>query len=230
MIYVTDLIFSGPMIEANWRKWKNQTRRLALTKKGKPSKWAKLLEKWEAREEDDRFFLWVKENFARTPVWPLAETIDNPMLVFPMADNFSDYGGPWKPSIHMRRADSRLTLEITHMKAEPVTAISKEGVLAEGIRGEPIFPIAANWQGSAEALEQLKRGAAENDGLVYPHPNPDGDEFRPVTADPREAFKWLWESLHGEGTWELSPTVVGVHYKPVFLNIDEHLTREGLTS
>jgi hypothetical protein len=59
--------------------------------------------------------LWVKETWARVNV---AQFTGEPQFVYPVCDTLTDYGGPWKPSIHMPRAASRITLEITGVRVE----------------------------------------------------------------------------------------------------------------
>jgi hypothetical protein len=72
--------------------------------------------------------LWVREAWARTTVFPGAE-----MVVYREGDNRTDYGGPWKPGIHMFRRDSRITLEITGVRVERLQAISHNDAMAEGL-------------------------------------------------------------------------------------------------
>jgi hypothetical protein len=88
--------------------------------------------------------LWVRESWAKTAVAPIVATIDNPMVVYREADSRTDYGGPWKPSIHMPRWASRITLEVTAVKIERLQDISEEDAEAEGCSGvlgpNPDFP------------------------------------------------------------------------------------------
>ena len=71
--------------------------------------------------------LWVREAWARTTVFPGSE-----IIVYREGDNRTDYGGPWKPSIHMPRAASRITLEITGVRVERLQGISRGDAMAEG--------------------------------------------------------------------------------------------------
>jgi hypothetical protein len=45
----------------------------------------------------------------------------------------AEVGSPWRPSIHMPRWASRLTLDVLAVRLEPVQAITPEGCMAEGL-------------------------------------------------------------------------------------------------
>lgn len=75
--------------------------------------------------------LWVRETFglnddreiiyrATDPTWDENSTPDCPTML-------------WKPSIFMRRIDSRIKLEITDIRVQRVTEINAEDALAEGV-------------------------------------------------------------------------------------------------
>ena len=81
--------------------------------------------------------LWVRETWARVPLAGAPETIDNPIWL-PREGCPLDYGGPWKPAIHMSRRDSRLTLIVTDVRIERLQQISEADARAEGVT-----PIAA---------------------------------------------------------------------------------------
>jgi hypothetical protein len=70
--------------------------------------------------------LWVRETF-RPSEDPLSNSI------FYRADEEYHKGAGWKPSIHMPRWASRLTLEIIDIRVERVQDISHRDALAEGV-------------------------------------------------------------------------------------------------
>lgn len=72
--------------------------------------------------------LWVRETFA-------LHDDREPPIVYYRADDPQKYesDGAWKPSIHMPRWASRITLEITKVRVERLNSISKADAIAEGI-------------------------------------------------------------------------------------------------
>jgi len=74
--------------------------------------------------------LWVREAWAQINV---AQAPGESWVVYREGDNRTDYGGPWKPSIHMRRRDSRILLEVTDVRVELLQDISEEQAEAEGV-------------------------------------------------------------------------------------------------
>jgi hypothetical protein len=74
--------------------------------------------------------LWVREAWAQINV---AQAPGESWVVYRECDNRTDYGGPWKPSIHMRRRDSRILLEVTDVRVELLQDISEEQAEAEGV-------------------------------------------------------------------------------------------------
>lgn len=81
--------------------------------------------------------LWVREAWARIRV---AQAPDQEWVVYRECDNRTDFGGPWKPSIHMRRRDSRILLEITAVRVERLHDITEDQALAEGVALPPAKP------------------------------------------------------------------------------------------
>jgi len=51
-------------------------------------------------------------------------------------------GRVWRPSTHMKRAQSRLTLEVTSVRVERVQSISEEDARAEGVSAGPSAALA----------------------------------------------------------------------------------------
>ena len=98
-----------------------------------------------------------------------------------------DRGGLlWRPSIHMPRWASRITLEITGLRIERLQDISESDALAEGIE-------------YSERFNGYCIGMAE-------HFN---------SHDPRQSYFSLWEAINGPGSVEANPWVWVVEFKRV---------------
>lgn len=127
--------------------------------------------------------LWVREAWARVGI---AQAPDQQWVVYRESDNRTDYGGPWKPSIHMPRWASRILLEITAVRVERLQDISEAQALAEGIYSDP----AVNGMYTA-----------------------DGDNYTSKQDGPGRAFADLWKSTGGD--WVANPWVWVVEFKRV---------------
>jgi hypothetical protein len=82
--------------------------------------------------------LWVREAFRLTdeqPPWVIYAA-DSTMRAPDGSCRGHVYQGPWRPSIHMPRWASRLTLEITDVRVQRVREISEEDAIAEGCEAE----------------------------------------------------------------------------------------------
>lgn len=93
----------------------------------------------------------------------------------------------WTPGIHMPRAASRITLEVTGVRVEPLQAISIEDAKAEG--AWPDVSIVSE----CEAYFRVET----------------------LAVNPRLAFRMLWERINGPQSWEANPWVWVVEFKRV---------------
>jgi hypothetical protein len=141
------ILFSAPMVRALLAGTKTQTRRVV-----KPNAWVdegdcdytgqcvKVGESIDLRrcpygQPGDR--LWVRETWAvRGLAWGMkpsqAAKIASPAAWRYAADDATGWQHGWKPSIHMPRAASRITLEITGVRVERLQEISEADAQAEG--------------------------------------------------------------------------------------------------
>lgn len=153
--------------------------------------------------------LWVREAWAQINV---AQAPGESWVVYRECDNRTDYGGPWKPSIHMRRRDSRILLQVTDVRVERLQDISDDQAKAEGM----VY---------TDFGMQERPGKASIDGSKNFHPlKPQqapgwhaGDATHPDQCLDRArwAFANLWEKINGENSWDANPWVWVVEFKRV---------------
>jgi hypothetical protein len=208
------ILFSGPMVRAILEGRKTQTRRvMKLTDSGRVKEpgsarnWH--LEDLNATQAcpygkpGDR--LWVREawavedrlddkrptSFSRWPTWFRADGS--------YYANTPQYGfhrdaariGRWRPSIHMPRWASRISLEIVSVRVERLLEISAGDAIAEGI----------------EPHEQLIGDSVYTTFRDYLT----GAKDRAA----RQSFETLWESINGPDSLAENPWVWVVEFRPV---------------
>lgn len=134
------ILFSAQMVRAILAGAKTQTRRVVKDRHidaAPPAcffQW--LRERCPYGQPGDR--LWVREAYMHEPAdycWEASVSIPcRPAFTVYRADYpESRPGEGWKPSIHMPRALSRITLEVTAVRVERLHDISDEDALAEGV-------------------------------------------------------------------------------------------------
>ncbi|MEB5922773.1 hypothetical protein [Franconibacter daqui] len=96
----------------------------------------------------------------------------------------------WKPSIHMPRWASRITLEITGVRVERLNSISEQDALAEGIDAENLYD------------------SQDNYDCIADH-NFTG---RPTAAG---HFSYLWQSIYGVESWQANPWVWVIEFRVI---------------
>ncbi|BET40006.1 hypothetical protein [Atlantibacter hermannii] len=106
----------------------------------------------------------------------------------PHTDN-QKFEGAWRPSIHMPRWASRITLEITNVGVQRIQSIGQNDAACEGLVKLP-----------ATGRYCL------NQGDQY---------FGGASHDAREVFSWLWSSIYGEESWQANPWVWVIEFRRV---------------
>jgi len=200
------IIFSSPMVKAILEGRKTQTRRVLATRAGKykgqqpldilpmlkPNEWVGLMErnphhglvfKCRYGQVGDR--LWVREAFG--------EPFGKSFGIIYRADHDAGNLHKWKPSIHMFRKDSRITLEITEVRVERVQDISFQDARAEGI---------LTFDG--DNPDPANNGVGYNRGAIG----------LPMRYESTTAYMDLWDSINGKKhPWESNPFVWCISFK-----------------
>ncbi len=208
------ILFSGPMVRALLDGRKTQTRRVVKwpddvdpatveAHEELPGEFAPWLngERLHTIEcpygaPGDR--LWVRETwglndyqFERGPI-PKARPplLEDSGLCYAATEDDSEIRNElrWRPSIHMPRWASRLTLEITEVRVERLQDITAADAEAEGVREPSIGPIHVFSQGGSGVLD-------------------------PEKADPLLLWQILWRFIHGEDSWRANPWVWAITFR-----------------
>jgi len=187
------ILFSGSMVRALLAGTKTQTRRVVKMKHyhqieerddGSPWPWM-----YDGEREENSWMhcpygqpgdrLWVRETFAPRTLgaWSV---LDQHMKPLYRADaDRPEWKRIWRPSIHMPRWASRITLEITSVRVERLQDISEADAQADGVA-----------QVVRDRLPVQQCG-----------------EYDAIDVDPVELYRDLWESINGPGSWDANPWV-----------------------
>lgn len=212
------ILFSGPMIRALIEGRKTQTRRVLKIRGHKsfsqfgPSDTNGY--DWHFRDAERRWHdyrhhdllgrlpvqagdrLWVRETWAdmaKDPLCDLARAGMTGIAYRATDDDEMTIPPEWRPSIHMRRRDSRLTLIVTDVRVQRLHEISEDDAIAEGV-------------------------TRDRDG--WRHYIPTATQCCVSAAD---SFRTLWHSLNdkrGYG-WHANPWVSAITFTVHHHNIDQ---------
>lgn len=195
------ILMSAPMVRAILAGTKTQTRRVVkpqpthfnpagVPRRVNPDGGASAVIACPYGQSGDR--LWVREAFGH---FERNDTLKQGDRIYYRTDGECVELHPWRPSIHMPRWASRITLEVTGVRVERLQDISEADAVAEGIERGDGFP---GWY----------RGplAGDSPSLVQ-------CGFKIPTAFPRLAYRALWESINGPGSWDANPWVWCVEFR-----------------
>lgn len=107
-------------------------------------------------------------------------------------------GGPWKPSIHMPRWASRITLEVTGVRFQRLQDISGPDAIGEGVRRVTKDDQVYKW-------------------CVFDKGDYSSTPWSEMPRDPISAFRSLWNSLNekrGHG-WDVNDWVIATEFKRI---------------
>lgn len=143
--------------------------------------------------------LWVRETFAPSAdQWgAYAKWLDKfcnvkgdkPDIFYAADGGERPFIERWRPSIHMPRWASRIDLEITNVRVERLNDINEQDAIAEGIQ--------------------------KNEYSAYDVWLEKEQMYSDATGCPIEAFKYLWESINGDGSWDANPWCWVIEFKGV---------------
>ena len=129
--------------------------------------------------------LWVRETFTATPDRQTILYRADPLFTdMPKDDLGRDWD--WSPSIHMPRWASRITLKIVSVRVEQLQDISEADSISEGC-------------------------TKNHNGYFWAGPQKAGGLKQMATAT--DAYRDLWESINGAGSWEANPWVWFVEFR-----------------
>lgn len=201
MIVERPIIFNDQMAQETADGSKTQTRRIV---KYKPKDLETLIERVPDKAACCPYGkpghrLWVREAFFD------AKMLNEGRILYRSAGDKCRFG--WTPSIHMPRAASRITLEITGVRVERLQVISEADALAEGVRaGQWEYD---NGEGTESALESYE--------CLWEYINSKSRPKLPKNPhSKRYARVKNWLETHPDTTsWSANPLVWVIEFKVV---------------
>lgn len=210
------ILFSAPMIRALLEGRKTQTRRIVKPQPFAPvhqncvtNEWGQcwydrdgatgepLREVWKPlRSPYGKLgdLLWVREAFR-----PFTCTLSPGCMIEYNATRSDRSDIKWRPSIHMPRWASRLTLELTEVRVQRLQEISEADAVAEGLIAE----------------------TAPNGHITYQIPG------ELCAQTPVRAYRLLWESINGEEAWERNDWIWALSFRVYQQNVDALLKQRA---
>lgn len=173
------------------------------------------LERWPVDAKGKHYWLgikqaigdliWVRERIAIVPSSAYRQSEGVQQTINPSASYEAAIYGcgwdrsipKWKPSIHMPRWASRLTLKVTGVRVERLQDISGIEACAEGV----------TWLDEGRGAEKWGVHGA----IDYNHDTP------------CEAYSSLWNQINGADAWDENPFVVALTFEVIHKNIDQYL-------
>lgn len=130
----------------------------------------------------------------------------------------------WRPSIHMPRWASRLTLKVTDIRIEQVQDISEEQSLKEGIISTEEYGYRA---GEGDLFNCPKCDGFQVHGYIAAGGGV--GECDCTTCDTAvKRFGILWDSIYQD--WDKNPYVWVIEFEVINQNVDKYLASMGATS
>lgn len=190
------ILFNGAMVRAILAGAKTQTRRVITAEWARcldlddPDDRTSALEQCPYGKPGDR--LWVRETWGGDSLCGYAYRADHPDWLRFHGDG-EQPSGPWRPSIHMRREASRLTLEVVSVRVDRLQDISEEDAMAEGI-----VPMSSG------------------DFPDYSVPIADWERVPDRCVTAVDSFRSLWDSINAKcAPWASNPFVWVIEFRKV---------------
>ena len=201
------MLFSAPMVRALLEGRKTQTRRIG------PARWAIASAPFSNGDE-----IWVRESYYQRGHWEQISGLKarsrtgrqrwkfvpaDDVVVFDAPDVFRKGRHAKDPAAiawhkrlgrFMPRWASRITLKVIDVRVQRLQDISEEDAKAEGLKCL-----------SKDGGQVWKWGIPDADG--EPGNDNHGWHWHRWSTSPVEAYRSLWESINGPGSWDANPFV-----------------------
>lgn len=131
-------------------------------------------------------------------------------------------GHSWRPSIHMPRWASRITLLVTDVRVQRVQDISEEDAIAEGMVWQDPTAEDLEWYAGyaeehgfdpkASPMEGVWLAPGSRQGYGMTKAERDRPKWAPTA---RHAYRFTWEAINRPGSWDANPWVAAISFERV---------------